>query len=655
MDKKKKWNSRFAAVFAFMLVYLILAFLVRLALLIWSGSKSGIAFGGILGLFGKGLVFDIGTAIFLSVPGLLYFLFFPKKYIGNKLDKGLVYTGLFLVFFIVFFSTFAEFTFWGEFESRFNFIAVDYLVYTYEVVQNINQSYPLPLLLGGMLACSLLGVFMIKKTGAFKCTFHSDNRFKSRAATALPFFLIALLYIAFLPNRWAESSENRYEQELSKNGIYSFFAAYRSNELSYADFYVREEKGKALARVRTSLREPNIQFLDSNSLWRHITENGQEQKPNVILVTIESFSADFMQHFGNTTHITPVLDSLADRSLLFTNLYATGTRTVRGMEALTLSVPPTPGNSIVRRVDNAGLFNIGTIFQSKAYSRTFFYGGDGYFDNMNSFFSGNGFDIEDRGKKLSFGDNIKTEHILIPNEDVHFKNAWGICDEDLYDAVLQNADRLAGCRKPFFDFVMTTSNHRPYTYPAGKIDIASGSGRDGAVKYTDYAIGEFLRKASVKPWFKNTVFVFVADHCASSAGKDEVEVSKYHIPCIIYNLNGNTAKRIPKLCSQIDIFPTLFHLLNWNYDSRLFGQNVLSPTFHERALPASYQVLGYMVKEKMVLLSPVRKVEDYKWSASGKEQAVKNNFPDLLSVATGYYQTAYMLYKNGKMKIFPHQ
>ncbi|MGC4074575.1 MAG: sulfatase-like hydrolase/transferase [Nibricoccus sp.] len=114
---------------------------------------------------------------------------------------------------------------------------------------------------------------------------------------------------------------------------------------------------------------------------------------------------------------------------------------------------------------------------------------------------------------------------------------------------------------------MTTSNHRPFTYPDGRIDLPSKiSGRAGAVKYTDYAIGKFLREAENKPWFKNTVFVIVADHCASVAGKAELAVKNYHIPLVIYAPGGQIAPgRVEDLTSQVDYAPTLLGLLNWSY------------------------------------------------------------------------------------------
>ena len=161
-----------------------------------------------------------------------------------------------------------------------------------------------------------------------------------------------------------------------------------------------------------------------------------------------------------------------------------------------------------------------TVFRAKGYRTSFFYGGRGYFDNMNAFFGGNGFSIHDQSS--------------MPADTVEFTNAWGVSDEDLYGWVLDGADESAQDNKPFYFFVMTTSNHRPFTYPSGRIDIPSHSGRSGAVKYTDYAIGKFIADARSRPWFNNTIFVIVADHCASSAGNTELPIYNYKIPLLIY-------------------------------------------------------------------------------------------------------------------------
>ncbi|WP_242691464.1 LTA synthase family protein [Desertivirga arenae] len=614
-----------------------------------AGSKADFSLFSLISTLGKGVVFDFGVSIFFSIIYALYLLALPKRWSKTKGNYIASYFLVFMMVLISIFSFFAELTFWQEFESRFNFIAVDYLIYTFEVINNINESYPLPILISSVVGVSVIVLLIFRK--AFSRSFSSAESFWQRLPISGAIILIAILYGTTINNKWAENSNNRYQGELAKAGVYSFFAAFKNNELDYEQFYSKVDNETAFNIIRKELQEPGAQFTaDRESVLRKISHGKDLNKPNVIMITIESFSASFMERFGNKDHLTPNLDSLAGHSFIFSNMYATGTRTVRGMEALSLAVPPTPGNSIVRRPNNENLSTVGEIFRTKGYETSFFYGGDGYFDNMNQYFSSNGFNIVDRGRKINVGDTYKTKRTIIPDTEVHFENAWGICDGDLYNAVLKDADQKFKEGKHIYDFVMTTSNHRPFTYPDGKIDIPSKSGRDGAVKYTDYAIGEFLSKARTKPWFKNTVFIFVADHCASSAGKNEIDISKYHIPCMIYNLSAIHHDETSKMCSQIDLYPTLFHLLGWTYTSSLYGKDVLSPSYLPRAILGTYQKLAYLKKDSLVILSPQQQIETYIYNGESNEQKPAEFSNAIKNEAIAYYQSAYLLYKSGKLR-----
>ncbi|MBO9731976.1 MAG: sulfatase-like hydrolase/transferase [Chitinophaga sp.] len=644
-------KNRYAVLFGFGALLLILSFLVRTALLIWTYPQSGLHFSDIPVIYAKGLVYDIGVALFFTIAYAFYLLILPQRLNNTLFNRLFTYIGSFLALMILIFSFFAEFTFWGEYAGRFDFIAVDYLIYTYEVISNINESYPLPLLIGGVLLFTLLLTWGLARRGNFRRSFQSNTSFGKRLVTFAILLGLLLLHTFLISNTWAEQSKNRYAQELSKAGVYSFVSAYLNNELAYDKYYLLEDNSRAFDRMRTLLQSPDSHYLENgNSILRSITDTTAHVTPNVIMVTIESFSADFMTRFGNTQHITPILDSIAKEGILFTNMYATGTRTVRGMEALSLAVPPTPGQSIVRRKNNEGLFSIGQIFEQAGYESTFFYGGDGYFDNMNKFFGNNGYDITDRLRNKFVHDEITTTRTNIPDSEVHFENAWGICDEDIYNAAIKSADAKYAAGKPFYDFIMTTSNHRPYTYPSGKIDIPSGTSREGAVKYTDYAIGEFLKNIRTRPWFKNTIVIFVADHCASSAGKNEIEISKYHIPCIVYNAPGTAPQEISAMCSQIDIYPTLLGLLHWSYNSKLYGKNVLEPGYQPRAMISTYQKLGYLEPGKLLILSPQQKAQCFNWNEARNEQHPAPMDSVLLKNSIANYQTAYFLFKNGGMK-----
>lgn len=648
-------RGRYAVLHAFVLFFLLASLAMRLVLYL-SVQQADLSPLALAGIFAKGFVYDMGVALFLVLFYSAYLLVLPQRAVKTYFNYAGSYFIVSVMVMVSIFSFFAEFTFWQEFESRFNFIAVDYLVYTFEVVNNINQSYPLPYLISGVLLITFTVIYIFKRRGYFHESFVSRIRFKDRLLHFVPLVLLILGYSFAIDNSWAEKTANRYQGELSKAGIYSFFSAFRNNELAYDQFYPMLDVQKAFSIIRNELDGEGIEFTGNrSSISRRVAHPGIPQRPNVVMVVVESLSADFMARFGSTQGITPVLDSLAKNGLVFSRMYATGTRTVRGMEALSLAVPPTPGNSIVRRKNNDGLSTIGSIFRQQGYRTTFFYGGDGYFDNMNQYFGSNGFDIVDRGGRITAGDSYKTNRTVLKDSEVSFENAWGVSDGDLFASVIRDADRKTTEGKSFYNFVMTTSNHRPFTYPAGKIDIPSGSGREGAVKYSDHAIGEFLAGAAKKPWFKNTVFVFVGDHCASSAGKNEIDVARYHVPAIIYNLNDKGTSQFDQMCSQIDLYPTLFGLLGWSYESNNYGQDIRDKDYVPRALLATYQKLGYIKNDSLVILSPKRTTETFIYDQSTNEQKPAKVSQMLFSEAIANYQTAYYLFKNGGLKLKTQQ
>ncbi|MCS3531260.1 LTA synthase family protein [Chryseobacterium sp. JUb7] len=649
---KNLFRSRFSALFSVLALYVILSFAVRITLLLWSAGDADLSLVYILRAFFTGFCYDLTIGSLFLFLYAVYLLIFPKRWIGSLFDKCFTYFYLILIFIIIYFSLLAEIPFWDEFGVRFNFIAVDYLIYTYEVVENINQSYPLPLIGVVLIGLIVSTFFIFKKLNIFKETFSSKISISKRLFFAVPVLAIAIILGLVMKNKQADFSNNLVMNEVGKNGAFSFVTAFKSNELDYETFYPKLSEKEAYSIVKRTLLQENQNYTSTkyDDISR-ITKEGQEQKPNIILIAIESFSADFLSTFGNKDNLTPNYEKLANESIFFTNLYATGTRTVRGMEALTLSVPPTPGNSIVRRPNNQNLFSVSTIVKSKNYQPYFIYGGDGYFDNMNNFFGGQGFDIVDRNRGNPLSDEIKTQRFAIPDNEVKFENAWGICDEDLYNQSIKYADISSKANKPFFQFVMTTSNHKPYTFPAGKIDLPQGD-RNAAVKYTDYALGKFIAAAKTKPWFKNTVFVIVADHCASSAGKWEINIDRHHIPAIIYNLNQQPEK-IDRLTSQIDVMPTLFGYLGWNYNTSLYGKDINQMKIgDERAFIGNYRTLGMLKGNIFTQIDDRKRLKQFAVSGNEKQtlSEIKTKNQELASQTISYYQTASVRFKNGKMK-----
>lgn len=649
--KLKSLYNRYLVAICFFVGYVILSTIVRVILAISAIDKLELSTNTVVKIFGNGFFFDVAIANAFLILYVFYLTILPSKWIGKKIDIILNYSILFLLFFITLFSFFSEFPFWDEFNTRFNFIAVDYLIYTYEVVENINQSYPIPIIMLVLLSCILIIFYLLKKNEVFKKAFSSKPKFLNRLSLFFVHVVLLITLFSILENKSAEWSSNTYENELTKNGVFSFFAAFRSNELDYDMFYAKLDEKLAYQIVKTDLLSSGEKFTSKkyDDISR-VIEGTDKIKPNIILICIESLSADFLKEFGNSEQLTTNIDQLANEGIFFKNMYATGTRTVRGMEALTLCVPPTPGNSIVRRQNNDNLFSIATILRQKGYQLDFIYGGDGYFDNMNTFFGGQGFNIIDRDRGNPLSDEIVTTRTTIPDNEVTFENAWGICDEDIYKQSLKKADLDSTSNQPFFQFIMTTSNHKPYSFPDNKIDIKQGS-REAAVKYTDFALGQFIEQAKTKSWFSNTVFVIVADHCASSAGKWEINPDKHHIPAIIYNLNIKSTK-VEKLVSQIDLMPTLFSYFNWSYNSSFFGKDItkMLPN-NERAFLGNYRTLGILKGTTFIEINDKKKVNQYDWNSEKKELKTQNTISNSLQKLTiSYYQVASERFKNGKMK-----
>jgi len=238
----------------------------------------------------------------------------------------------------------------------------------------------------------------------------------------------------------------------------------------------------------------------------------------------------------------------------------------------------------------------------------------------------------------------------IAAKDVHYENVWGVADEDLFDLTLRELDRRHAAGKRFFAHVMTTSNHRPFTYPEGRIDIPSRSGRDGGVKYTDWAIGHFIDEARKRPWFDDTVFVIVADHTHKGRGRQDLPIENYHIPLIVYAPAHLAPRRVDTIASQIDVAPTVLGLLDFSYRSKFFGHDVLREgADRPRAFMANYQTVGLYADGVVVELKPNRRwrVVD---AATGEDVPLDGRTEHLLDEAVSYYQVASSAYAHGELR-----
>ena len=643
MNSQGVKSTRYKLPFFVVIAAIAMVIWILLRLVLWlQVGPSQLTFSQTVGMWTHGVWFDVNALCYLIVPLLLASAIIPAKLKAKPWFNNVHYFAAFVLTFALLFGAVSEYIFWQEFTTRFNFIAVDYLIYTHEVIGNIRESYPVPLILLAIAIVALLIVWAIRKHIVFDTTSLSIPQKLKRLAAAI---LLPVLSYQLANVDQMSFDKNAYASELAGNGVFSFAAAARRNELDYDKFYttIPQAEANAILAKNGVERRPFSEILNDSEAHVEV-EDGIEIGPftrrpkNVILISVESLSAEYMGVYGNKQNLTPYLDKLASESLVFDKLFATGTRTVRGLDALSLGLPPIPGQAIVHRPHNEHLATIGTKLSAQGYNAYWIYGGYGVFDNMNNYFRGNDYKVVDRTD--------------FDKASIQAENVWGVDDESLFNNAIKIFDENIKTNQPFFAHIMTTSNHRPFTFPAGKVDLPQGH-REGAVKYTDYALGKLIENAKTKPWFKDTLFVIVADHCASVAGKTKLPVDKYHIPLIFYAPDMLPAGHYMRMASQIDIVPTLLDLLGVKGGKHFYGEALFEEAKNQaapRAFISNYQELGYYKNDTLIVLSPKQKVEAYKVDPVSLDSTPTQVNEALLKEAIAYYQTASRAYKRGDFK-----
>ena len=320
-------------------VFLALSLLTRTVLLFKAAADVTWTFS-LVASFGWGFLFDIGAAAWASLPLLLLLTFLPGGWFKYRWQQWLAHATGFLVIYLLLFGTVAEWVFWDEFGVRFNFIAVDYLVYTTEVLGNIRESYNLPFILGGLLGAAALAYRLCWLTAWPRrwAEAAANEPFKLRLSTGAVWLAGILVVGLALNERQLPAFRNNFNRELAKDGLWSLFAAFSNNEIDYDQFYRTHTSVESFKTLNGELVEDGSVLLRPSEFdtLRYVHNDGTEMRPNVIQVTVESLSADFLSIFNRASNLTPNLAEIAGKSLVFDNFYATGTRTDRGMEALTL-------------------------------------------------------------------------------------------------------------------------------------------------------------------------------------------------------------------------------------------------------------------------------------------------------------------------------
>ncbi len=420
----------------------------------------------------------------------------------------------------------ATLDFINQYDTRPNRLFLDYLIYPKEVIGMLVKSFLPSLIITGLFL--IITLFFAFKYGK-KVFYTKESNYKTK--------LLLFPILAFLIFWGARSSlttirpvnasnaifsSDQMTNSLGLNSLYTVaFAAYSLKNEGNVKKYGRMDEFEAYNRVKKYMDV--TEFIDDEVPFLHVQKPDSIQKKyNVVVFLQESLGAEYVGIL-NGLPLTPEFDKLSKEGLLFTNLYCSGTRSVRGIESVVTGFLPNPSESVVKLSNSQqGFYTLADAFGKQNYDTSFIYGGMANFDNMASFFNGNGFnniidetDFDADGKKYAF------------------KGVWGYSDEDL--AVKANDYFISLGDKPFFSLMFSTSNHDPFEFPDGRIELHDKTKNtvNNAMKYADFSIGKFFELAKKEKYFENSVFIVIADHNTRTFGKSLIPIHKFHIPALI--------------------------------------------------------------------------------------------------------------------------
>lgn len=594
-------------------------------------------------LFSIGLRFDLILLCYISFLPFVLITFLPNRFLNRTSKFFNIYFIFFL--FLILATELATLDFINQYDTRPNRLFLDYLIYPKEVVGTLFKSY-LPSLI---ITTILLGVALFY---AFKFGKKAFNPIESNYKTKLILFPI-VAFLLFFGSRGSLTSKrpinasnaifcsDQMTNSLGLNSFYTVaFAAYSMKNEGDVKKYGKMDELEAYTRVKKYMDV--TEFIPGEVPFLHIQKPEVTQpKYNVVILLEESLGAEYVGSLHGLK-LTPEFDELTKEGVLFTKLYCTGTRSVRGIEAVTSGFLPNPSESIVKLSGSQqGFFTLADAFSRQNYDTSFIYGGMANFDNMASFFNGNGFkniidetDFDSDGKK----------HAM--------KGTWGYSDEDL--AVKANEYFKSLGNKSFFSLMFSTSNHEPFEFPDGRIQLFDKKKNtvNNAMKYADFSIGKFFELAKKEAYYKNTIFVVIADHNTRTYGKNLVPVNKFHIPALI--IAPNVAKGITydNLASQMDIPSTILALSGITTKSPMAGRNLLKlpKGTKGRTIMLFHETYAFRVEDDIVILNPNAKPLQFKVKSDSELIPVTLN-KELAKDALAHIVASSNLYKKRAYRI----
>jgi phosphoglycerol transferase MdoB-like AlkP superfamily enzyme len=565
LEKLTLWAGPFAGVLQLLLLGLIIFSLSRLGLMAWQWER--VSATGIPGqMIVQGVRADLIMLGYLIVlPLVLAPLLAYRKTLGLWRNVTVAW-GTFALIFIVFMELSTP-QFVMQYDVRPNRLFIEYLSYPAEVMSTLWHGFRIALILGVAFTI-LLGTGIYKLLKAASANIVTWKPWKMLALWPLLVLLVAFQIRSTMAHRPANPAMfaltgDAMVNSLIINSPWSVLDAYNamSHEANSSEIYGKYPRDKVFEVVKSAPWLRDVQFTNAElpTLHKQVAAMQRERPLNLVIVLEESLGATFVESLGGLP-VTPELEKLKKEGWWFEQLYATGTRSVRGIEAVVAGYPPTPARSVVKlSLSQQNFYTLAAGLGKQGYHTEFVYGGEAHFDNMRSFFSGNGFQK------------------VVDRRDMNpvFEGSWGASDEDLFDKSLERLKTLHASGKPFFSLIFSSSNHEPFQFPDGRIKLHDAEKQtvNNAVKYADYALGRFIAEAKKQAYWKDTVFLIVADHDNRVYGDSLVPIKKFHIPGLILGADVQP-KRITTIASQVDLAPTLLSMIGVSSEHPMIGRDL---------------------------------------------------------------------------------
>jgi len=623
------------------LAFCILALLSASRLLLVSFHMDRVsATGGFVTVLLQGIRFDIILLGMIFGPALLIKTWAHLTPLAGFVRRWVipVYFGVFLAF--VFFLEGATASFIAEFDSRPNYLFVEYLVYPREVIPTVIGERPIELLVCTILAIAIAGL-VIRWLRADP----QRDTVVSVLFCVLATPVVALVTLAMVRSTLdhrpvnpsvAAFSQDSMVNQLPLNSAYSvIYAIYERKRDAAGEgvLYGKMDDEQVLDMVLAEAGISPSGQRDSKAptLHHQVATRGREQPLNLVIVLQESLGADYVGSLGGKD-LTPELDELATQGISFERLYATGIRSARGVEAIITGFTPTAQLSVIKRADTQdNFFTLASLLERNGYQTSFLYGGESHFDNMRRFFLNNGFQS------------------IIDKKDYEnptFTGSWGVSDEDLFDRAHDVLNSVGD--QPFFSLIFTSSNHSPYEIPDGRVSENAYGPREAAINYADYALGRFFDEARQSDYWENTVFLVVADHGVRVLGGKLVPVERFRIPGVIVGATIEP-RIIPGIASQIDLFPTLLSLIGLSSDHPGIGRDLTLPEHAEgsgRAMMQFGKLQAYMEDDRVVVLRPDLPPTTFLKDSTGTMELMPEGDPELERKALAHARWGPMTIRN---------